>query len=94
MEFLTELNRRGITVVMITHDMHLILEYADRAVAFSGGEIIADDTAAHILTNGSVIERASLKETSLYDLALRCGIADATGFVQHFIDYEREVARK
>ena len=94
MEFLTELNDRGITVVMITHDMHLILEYADRAEVFSDSRMIADDTSANILTNRDVIERASLKETSLYELALRCGIDDARGFVRRFIDYEREVVRK
>ena len=94
MEFLVELNRRGITVVMITHDMHLILEYADRAVVFSEAQVIASDTAANILTDRSVIDQASLKETSLYELALRCGIDDARGFVQRFIDYEREVVRK
>ena len=94
MEFLTELNERGITVVMITHDMHLILEYADRTVVFSDGEVIANDSAANILTDADVISRASLKETSLYALAQRCGIGDARGFVQRFIDYEREVERK
>ena len=94
MEFLTELNDRGITVVMITHDMHLLLEYADRAVVFSDGRLIEDNTPAHILTDAEIIRRASLKETSLYDLALRCGIDDAPGFVQRFIDYEREVVRK
>ena len=94
MEFLTELNGRGITVVMITHDMHLLLEYADRAVVFADGQLIADDTPANILTNDEIIRRASLKETSLYDLALRCGIEDGTGFVQRFIDYEREAIRK
>ena len=94
MEFLTELNHRGITVVMITHDMHLILEYADRAVVFSDSQVIANDTAANILTDRDIIQRASLKETSLYELALRCGIEDARGFVQRFIDYEREAMRK
>ena len=94
MEFLTELNDRGITVVLITHDMHLILEYADRAVVFSDSRIIANDLPANILTDNDIITRASLKETSLYELALKCGIDDATGFVQRFIDYEREVVRK
>lgn len=93
MEFLTELHHRGITVMMITHDMHLILEYADRAVVFSDGQVIANDTAANILTDSDVIARANLKETSLYELALRCGIEDARGFVQRFIDYEREVGK-
>jgi len=75
---------------MITHDMHLMLEYAERAVVFSGGRVIADDTSAAILTDPDVIRRASLKETSLYDLALLCGIDDARSFVQRFIDHERE----
>lgn len=93
MEFLHELHDRGITVVMITHDMHLMLEYAQRAIVFSGGKVIADDTSANILTNPEIIEQANLKETSLYDLALLCGIEDANLFVQHFIDYEKEEKR-
>ena len=90
MEFLKELHNRGITVVMITHDMHLMLEYAQRAIVFSGGRVIADDTSANILTNPDIIKRANLKETSLYDLALLCGIEDTNVFVQRFIDYEEE----
>ncbi|MEY8492939.1 ABC transporter ATP-binding protein [Lachnospiraceae bacterium 29-91] len=93
MEFLNELHSRGITVVMITHDMHLMLEYAQRAVVFSGGQVIADDTSANILTNPEIIGRANLKETSLYDLSLLCGIGDPNVFVQHFIDFEKEEKR-
>ena len=93
MEFLTELNRKGITVLMITHDMHLMLEYADRAIVFSRGHVIADDKCYNILTDKKIIKEASLKETSLYDLALKCGIEDGTDFVKHFIDHERETVR-
>lgn len=93
MEFLKELNKQGITVLMITHDMHLMLEYANRAVVFSKGQIIADDSSAKILTSKDIIKEASLKETSLYDLAIMCGISDASGFVQSFIDYERKMVR-
>ena len=78
-------------MVMITHDMHLMLEYADRAVVFSQGRIIADDTSAGILTSPDIIRRASLKETSLYDLALMCGAEPPDRFVQRFIDCDREV---
>ena len=78
---------------MITHDMHLMLEYAQRAIVFSGGQVIADDTSANILTNPDIISRANLKETSLYDLALLCKISDPNVFVQHFIDYEEEEVR-
>lgn len=93
MEFLVSLSRQGITIVMITHDMHLMLEYATRAVVFSGGKVIADDASSNILTNPDIIKRANLKETSLYDLALKCDIENTSKFVQHFIDYEREVIR-
>ncbi len=93
MEFLTDLNDKGITVLMITHDMHLMLEYADRAIVFSDGRIVADDKCYNILTDSEVIKEASLKETSLYDLALKCGIEDGTDFVRHFIDHERENVR-
>ncbi len=94
MEFLNRLHESGITVVMITHDMHLMLEYADRAIVFSHGRIIADDRCYNILTDADIIGKASLKETSLYDLALKCGIDDGTDFVRHFIDHERESVRK
>ena len=93
MEFLLELNRRGYTVVMITHDMHLMLEYARRALVFNDGELIADAPCADILTDPEIIARASLKETSLYALALRCGIEDGRGFVRRFIAHEREAVR-
>ncbi len=93
MEFLTGLTARGITVMMITHDMHLMLEYAERALVFSEGKIIADAPCARVLTDGALIARASLRETSLYALALLCGIEDGQAFVQRFIDYEREAAR-
>ena len=93
MEFLKSLNDRGITIVMITHDMHLMLEYADRSIVFSEGRIIADKSCAEVLTDTDIVDRASLKETSLYHLANLCGIDDGTGFVQNFIDYEREYVR-
>ncbi len=91
LKFLETLNKSGITILMITHDMHLMLEYADRAVVFSKGRIVADDTPEKILTDSAIIDEASLKETSLYDLAKVCGIEDETDFVRRFIAYERRV---
>jgi len=93
MEFLRDLRDRGISVMMITHDMHLMLEYADRCAVFHDGRVIALSTGAEILTDPELVKRASLKETSLYDLALLAGIEDPSAFVQCFIDYEREVVR-
>lgn len=91
MEFLRGLNAQGVTVVMITHDMHLMLEYTPRALVFSSGHLIADRTAAEVLCDPDLIRQASLKETSLFTLANRCGITPPERFVERFIDADREV---
>ena len=91
MEFLRGLNRRGVTVVMITHDMHLMLEYTARALVFCDGALIADRSPAAVLCDPALVERAALKETSLYTLANRCGIAPAEDYVERFIAADREV---
>jgi len=93
MEFLREINNTGITVILITHDMHLMLEYTPRAIVLSGGEMIADAPASVVLTDQHIIQEANLKETSLFHLAQLAGIPDGTQFVQNFIDYEREVGK-
>ena len=90
MNFLRSLNDRGVTIVMITHDMHLMLEYTTHAIVLAGGEKIGDSTAVDILTDPAIAEAANLKLTSLYDLAALAGVSDAKGFVQRFIDYEHE----
>ena len=93
MEFLKSLNEAGVTILMITHDMHLMLEYTSHAIVISGGKKIGDASAVEILTNEEIAEQANLKVTSLYELAKLTGIEDAQGFVQKFIDYERRNMR-
>ncbi|MFQ7522736.1 MAG: ABC transporter ATP-binding protein [Terrisporobacter sp.] len=89
MEFIKELSNKGISIIMVTHDMQLTLEYCDRAVVLSGGKKIADDKPANILTNKEIIKKANLKETSLSTLAKTIDIANTNDFVQFFIDLER-----
>ncbi|HEM4170482.1 ABC transporter ATP-binding protein [Streptococcus suis] len=74
MEFLDQLNAQGHTIVMITHDMQLMLDYSDRAVVVVDGQIIEDASPAEILSDDMVIERANLKETSIFHLAERLGV--------------------
>ena len=93
MEFLKELNDNGVTIIMITHDMHLMLEYTPHAIVISGGKKIGDSTAVDILTNETIAAQANLKLTSLYELAVKAGIEDPQKFVQSFIDYEKEEYR-
>lgn len=93
MEFLKSLNDQGVTIIMITHDMHLMLEYTPHAIVISDGRKIGDSTAVDILTNKEIAEAANLKITSLYELAVKVGIENPSAFVQNFIDYERGTDR-
>lgn len=91
MEFLDELNRKmGLTVVFITHDMHLAIEYTDRVIVMADGEKTADGDVFRVLSDEAVLQRAHLKETSLCALARRAGLPPEA-FVRHFIHYERMV---
>ncbi len=94
MEFLVEINKLGVTIILITHDMHLMLEYTPRAIVLAEGRIIADTAASVVLTDARIIKQANLQETSLYNLAQMVGILDGTHFVQCFIDYERKLKNR
>ena len=93
MEFLRSLNESGVTILMITHDMHLMLEYTSHAIVVSDGQILYDGTSVHALITKEIADKASLKLTSLYELATKCGIEDPQSFVRKFIA-EGEMHRK
>lgn len=94
MTFLEELNQMGVTIAMITHDMHLMLEYTDRALVLYEGKIIADTTPVKVLTDSELVERASLKETSLFTFAQHLGLDDPFLFTENFMTYDQEVRLK
>ena len=90
MEFLLKINRDlGLSLILITHNMHLMLEYTTRAVVLSGGICITDSEPFDVLTDDEVIKKASLKRTSLYSLALKAGLKDPRGFVRRYIAFDR-----
>ena len=89
MEFLKGLNAMGIAIVMITHDMHLMLEYTTRSIVLTDGEKIADASASVVLGDEDLIQRANLKKTSLSTLATKAGIEDGVAFIDTFIAHER-----
>ncbi len=91
MSFLEDLNKNyGITILFITHDMHLAIEYTDRAIVFAEGKCVGDDSVYKILSNNEIIEEANLKQTSLYTLAKRIGL-DPEKFIDSFIAEERRI---
>jgi energy-coupling factor transport system ATP-binding protein len=94
MDFLEQLTRKGITIILITHDMHLLLEYAEKAFVFSQGKLITSGTGPDILTNSEITTQANLKETSLYTLAKIAELQNPHDFVSIFIDFERQTRDK
>ncbi len=74
MEFLEELHQKGHTIVMITHDMQLMLDYSDRALVMVDGELIADTDPASLLSNPELLVKANLKETSIFNLATKLDV--------------------
>ncbi|GGE36499.1 ABC transporter ATP-binding protein [Streptococcus himalayensis] len=74
MEFLASLHQKGHTIIMITHDMQLMLDYAERAIVLVDGEIVADRAPVEILTDSDLLARANLKDTSIFALANHLGV--------------------
>ncbi len=90
MNFICELNEKhNITILFVTHDMHLAIEYTDRAIVFTDGEMIGDDVVYRILSDDGIIERASLKKTSLVTIAQKAGI-DPEEYIHYFIECEKK----
>ncbi|PAJ33495.1 heme ABC transporter ATP-binding protein [Staphylococcus aureus] len=94
MSFLIELNRQGKTIIMITHDMHLLSEYSSRTVVLSKGQVVADTTPVLILNDKKICEIASLRQTSLFEMAEYIGISEPQKLVQLFINHDRKVRRQ
>ncbi|WP_019772494.1 ABC transporter ATP-binding protein [Streptococcus sobrinus] len=74
MDFLDELNQAGQTIVMITHDMQLMLDYSDRCLVIADGKILADKSPMEVLSDRNLLEMANLKETSIFQLAEKMGV--------------------
>ena len=84
MDFLDELNQQGHTIIMITHDMQLMLDYSDRSVVVVDGQILADKAPAQVLTDQELISAAHLKETSIFALAEKIG-ADPLALTEFYM---------
>ncbi|ELL0597730.1 ABC transporter ATP-binding protein [Vibrio vulnificus] len=90
LSFIEKLNRElGITVVIISHDMHLVLEYTTRSIVIADSQLVADAPMTDVFSNPALLDRANLTTTSLFELATRLNIAETNAFMQHFIDVEK-----
>ena len=90
LSFIEKLNRElGITVMIISHDMHLVLEYTTRSIVIADSKLIADAPMTEVFSNPVLLDQANLTTTSLYELATQLNIENTNGFMQHFIDVEK-----
>lgn len=87
-DFLNELSDRGHTIIMITHDMQLMLEYADRSIVISDGKVIFDGSPNHLFVKADILQKANLKTTSLFDLANRLKL-NPFDLTKYYIDSEK-----
>ncbi|MGL5887485.1 MAG: ABC transporter ATP-binding protein [Leuconostoc suionicum] len=62
------------TIIIITHDMHLLANFVQRTLVVVDGQILADTTPAELLANEALVDAASLRTTSIYRLAQRLSI--------------------
>ncbi|WP_045479724.1 ABC transporter ATP-binding protein [Vibrio owensii] len=90
LSFIEKLNRElGITVMIISHDMHLVLEYTTRSIVIADSKLIADAPMTEVFSSPALLDQANLATTSLYELATELGIDNTNDFMQHFIDVEK-----
>ncbi len=67
-EVLGKMSEEGRTMLISTHDVDFAYRWADRAVVFSNGQIIADDTPLNIFRQEDILEQASLKHPTMFDV--------------------------
>ncbi|EGA64608.1 ABC transporter ATP-binding protein [Vibrio brasiliensis] len=93
LNFIRQLNiQLGITVMIISHDMHLVLEYTDRSIVISDSQLIADAPMTEVFSQPQLLDKANLTTTSLYDLAQHLEVEDKNAFMQYFIQLESDAA--
>ncbi|USH03773.1 DUF3744 domain-containing protein [Grimontia kaedaensis] len=89
LSFIKRLNEeRGVTVIIISHDLHLVLENTTRSIVIADSKLIADAPMTDVFSQPALLESANLTTTSLYELAERADISDINGFMQQFIETE------
>ena len=89
MAFIQELNQKlGLTIVIISHDMHLVLEYTQRAIVIADNRLLTDDKVNHIFSQPALLDQANLTVTSLYSLAQAMGFEHIDQFIRCFIAHE------
>lgn len=93
-----DLHEQGHTIIMITHDMRLVAEYAQRVVIMHAGEIVADGSARFVFQQAELLARVSLAPPPITMLSQRlapCGLASDLLTIDEFeTEYQKARARR
>lgn len=66
--FITELQREGRTVVLVTHDLEFAAEHANRWIAMADGRIVSDGPPDAVMADSKAMTEAGLRPTQRYQL--------------------------
>ncbi|HBY93521.1 MAG: ATP-binding cassette domain-containing protein [Ardenticatenaceae bacterium] len=69
MNLLNQWNQDGRTIVIITHDMNIVAEYAQRVVVMASGKILADGPTREVLSDEATLAQAFLKAPQITRVA-------------------------
>jgi len=69
MKILRELNKRGHTIIFITHNMKLVAEYASRVIVLREGSILTDGHPREVFSKPGMLEKAFIKPPQITQLA-------------------------
>ena len=82
LRLLQDLNADGTTILVVTHDMQLVTEYATRTIVVDHGRIAADGATADIFADETLLRRAGLRlpplVTALHGVTRHPTLAAAT----------------
>ncbi len=68
MRILTEFNKKGKTIVVITHDMNLVSNYIPRSIVLNQGKILIDSNTRDVYSHSEILKKASLTRPQVTEL--------------------------
>ncbi|HBI55407.1 MAG TPA: energy-coupling factor ABC transporter ATP-binding protein, partial [Firmicutes bacterium] len=87
MEFLKMLNEKhGHTIIIITHEMDIVAEYAKRVVVMTGGRVLSEGSVQEVFAQTELLEKANIKPPQVTRLAQRL---ESVGFDNNIISPEK-----
>lgn len=69
-----EMKADGKTIIIVSHDMDFVAEYAERVIVFNDGEVLLDGTVDEVFTRKDVMKKAHLMPPQYYRIVNHLGL--------------------